>query len=111
MAGYHVIVETERTLDEQSAGEIARALCDAYPGHPWHINIAGRRLIIKHMKMSQKWAMVRPYDDVHDANRLKHEAVMAAGEFLERANLVRGAARDERLVGVDGIPKKDLVIG
>ena len=77
--GYHVIVESEHSGDERSAAEIAHALCAAYPGHPWHVNIAGGRLIIKHMRLSMKWAMIRPYSDVYDANTLKRETVMAAG--------------------------------
>lgn len=111
MAGYHVIVEAEHSVDEPVAAEIARALCEAYPGHPWHVNIIGGVIVIKNMRFSAKWAMVREYGLIHDATKLKHECVMAAGEFLERARVRRGAATGERVVSIDGIPKKDLIIG
>lgn len=111
MSGYHVLVESKEDIDERPAAEVARALCEAYPGHPWHVNIQDGLLIIKHLRMSAKWGMIRKYGIIHDAARLKHECVMAAGEFLERAGLARGVAKDEPIVAVDGIPKKDLAIG
>ena len=108
----HVIVEAEHASDETMAGSVARALCEAYPGHPWHVNITGGMLVIKHMRLSNKWAMARKYNTVaHDFKRLKHEVVMAGGEFLERAGLTRGMDSGERIRSVDGIPKKDLSLG
>jgi hypothetical protein len=111
MDGYHVIVETKNSIDDQVGGEIARSLCEAYPGHPWHINVQDGLIVVKHMRLSAKWGMVRPYSDAHDAARLKREVVMIAGEFLERARLRRGAAGEDNATVVEGIPKKDLVIG
>ncbi len=109
--GYHVVVEADHSLDEPVAGEIARALCEAYPGHPWHVAITGGLIVIKHLRMTAKWGMIRKYDAVHDANRLRREVVSAAGELLERAHMLRGRATEDRVSLVEGIPKKDLVIG
>lgn len=109
MSDYHIIVEADEARDETMAGEVARVLCEAYPGHPWHVRIGGGVIAIKHMKLSGKWAMIRKYARVtFDAKVLKHEIVMAAGEFLERAGLVRGLATGERPKAVEGIPQKDM---
>lgn len=94
------------------AGNVARILSEAYPGHGWHVNIQDGLLIIKHMRLSGKWAMIRKYRTVaHDYNRLKREVVLMGGEFLERAGLTRGMDTGERITSVEGIPKKDLTLG
>lgn len=83
--------------------EIAEILAVAYPGYRWHVRIDGGKLIIKSMKISAVWSMTRDYDDVaHDAKRRKHEVIMAAGEFLECANMRRGEARGDYATTLDG---------
>jgi len=112
MPTYTVLVEGKTPLDEQVAGGVMMVLTEAYPGHPWHVDVHDGLLVIKHMKMSRKWGMVRKLPKVgHDAKVLKHEVVMAAGEFLERAGLARGGMGDEPIKVVEGIPKKDLSLG
>lgn len=112
MSGYHCIVEAKNDADDVLAGNVAKTLLEAYPSHPWHVNIVDGLIIIKHMKLSSKWGMVRKYRNVvHDFKSLKHEIVMAAGEFLERAGLTRGEYDEGQLKRkVDGIPTKDLLI-
>jgi hypothetical protein len=111
--GYNVIVEADQDRDDAKASEVMAILCEAYPGHPWHVRIGGGVIMIKHLKMSNGWGMCKHYDDVtFDAKVLKREIVFAAGEFLERANLRRGKAdADLRITGkIDGIPQKHRVI-
>lgn len=111
--GYHVVVEADDDRDDGKAAEIARILCDAYPGHPWHIRIGKGVIVIKHMKISAKWGIARHYDRVtFDAGVLKRSIVMAAGEFLERANVYRGHLKegDDFKGEVDGVPRKDRVV-
>lgn len=75
--------------------EIGEAICAAYPGYTWHIRIDGGMLIIKNTSISTEWAMARKYSEIaHDAGKRKRDVVMAAGEFLEAANLRRGLARE-----------------
>ena len=70
--------------------EIAEYLSAAYPGHSWHVRIDGGILIIKNMAISATAGMVRKLKDIdHDAGKRKHDVVMAAGEFLECANMRR----------------------
>lgn len=108
----HLIVESKAEVDFTMAGNIARALSEAYPGHPWHVDVRDGVLIIKHMRLTNKWGMVRRLDNVqHDFKRLKHEVVMAGGELLERSGLARGEDSGDRVMAVDGIPKKDLNFG
>lgn len=112
MNDYHIITEADDDRDDGMAKEVAAILAEAYPGHPWHVRIGQGVLTIKHMRLSAKWAMVRKYSRIaFDASVRKREIVMAAGEFLERAGLARGAAVDGALGrSVDGIPHKDLLV-
>lgn len=113
MSGYNVVVEADNDLDDGLAREIAGYLCEAYPGHPWHVRVAQNMLIVKHMKLSSKAGMVRRLNRLTwDARVRKHEVVMAAGEFLERAGLTRGKVVEGEVVGkVEGLRDKDLLPG
>lgn len=110
----HIIVEADDDRDDGKAAEVADILRQAYPGHPWHIRIGRGVIIIKHMGLSSKYGMCRHYDRVtFDAGVLKRDIVMAAGEYLERANIYRGAKRDgevEAVRSVEGIPRKHMVV-
>jgi len=109
---YNVIVEAKNDADDMLAGNVTLILTSAYPGHPWHVNVVDGLIVIKHMKLSAKWAMVRKYTNVvHDFSQLRREIVMAAGEFLERAGLTRGAVIEgEYSRQVEGIAQKDLML-
>jgi hypothetical protein len=48
--GYNVIVEADDDRDDGTAAEVARILCEAYPGHPWHVRVGKGVIIIKHMR-------------------------------------------------------------
>ena len=111
MSGYHVVVEADQAAMEAVANGVARELCVAYPGHPWHVAIADGCLIIKHLRMSPKWGMKRDLRTVHSSDDLKTSAVRHAGEWLERANLARGTDQGEPIEHVEGIPDKDLIRG
>lgn len=100
---YYVQTESSDPLNLPMCKEIAQYLTHAYPGHPWHVRIDGGMLIIKEMRISDKWAMCRKFSDIaHDAKRRKYEVVMAAGEFLECANMKRGQASGETAKTLEG---------
>lgn len=111
MGGYNIIVEADDAADDLMAADIGRALCEAYPGHQWHVRIGKGLLIIKHMQLSYKVGIARRYQRMTwDANARKREAIMAAGEYLERAGLTRGKAREGDVVqAVEGIDHKNLL--
>jgi hypothetical protein len=61
--------------------------------------------------MGKNWGMNAKFKDIkHDAAVFKKDIIMKAGEFLERAGLVRGRATGEPIVHVEGIPDKDQPI-
>ena len=112
MSGYHVIVEGKTGADESTAGQAMNALMEAYPGHPWHVNVMDGCIIIKHMRLSGKWGQVKYTDAIFSASNLKEAVVRMGGEFLERAGMRRGSPSEgEYKRIVEGIPDKDLVIG
>ena len=111
MSGYHVIVEGDTGADETLAHQFMRALVEAYPGHPWHVNVKGGVIALKHMRISNKWAQIKHVNNIFSASDLQKAAVTLGGEFLERAGLTRGEDEGARITNVDGIPTKDLIIG
>lgn len=110
-AAYNVVVEWEHDCDETFAKNVMQVLLDAYPGHPWHVNVTGGVIVLKHMRVSPKWGMVLHYMKVNgDAERLKHGVLIAGGELLERAGEKRGTFDPHRIRAVEGIPTGHLVI-
>ena len=92
---------------EADAHAVLEILCTAYPGHPWATRVDGGIVFIKHLQFGNNYGMVKKFADIkHDATRFKHEIIMAAGEFLERAGLVRGRSTGEEIVHVEGVPDK-----
>lgn len=93
---YYVVTESADEANLPMCKEVAQYLVEAYPGHPWHVRIDGGLLIIKNQRISPIWSMTRRYADIaHDAKRRKHDVIMAAGHFLEAANMRRGMATGE----------------
>ncbi len=102
----YAMTESEDDANLPMCKEIAEYLCGAYPGHSWHVRIDGGLLIIKNMNISPTAAMVRRFSSIaHDAKKRKHDVVMAAGELLEAANMVRGKHDGSVATELDGLPK------
>ena len=100
--------EGDNKLEEADAHKVLEILCVAYPGHPWATRVSGGIVFIKHLEFGTNWGMVRKYSNMkHDSAVFKKEIIMAAGEFLERAGLVRGRANGDDIVRVEGVPEKD----
>lgn len=99
------ITESKDDANLPMAKEIAEILTMAYPGHSWHVRIDGGLLIIKNMHISETASMVRKYSDIaHDAKVRKHDVIMAAGEFLEAANMRRGWFDGQNAKTLEGLP-------
>ena len=104
----HVMTESEDPANLPMCKEIAEYLWGAYPGHSWFVRIDGGMLIIKNLKISEKWAMVRPFSSIsQDAGSRKKEVVMAAGEFLECANMRRAGWQGETAKTLEGRKDKN----
>lgn len=102
-------IDTEHTRDEPLASQMLHDLCETYPGHAWFVIIKGGVVHIKDMELNDKWGMCLHYSQIKDdAKDRKRQIIMAAGEFLERANLRRGRKTDDVALKVEGIPDKHM---
>ena len=93
---------------KSEADRILGILCAAYPGHPWAVRVDQGIIFIRHLEFGNNgWGMNCKFDSVkHDVAVLKRQIIMLAGEFLERAGLVRGRANDDEIIRVEGVPEK-----
>lgn len=99
----YCITESQEPGHLPMCKEIGEYLTQAYPGHTWYVRIDGGMLIIKDYKISDIWSMTRRFDSIaHDAKKRKHDVIMAAGEFLECANMRRGAFEGEYAKTLEG---------
>lgn len=105
--------DTEHDSDETLAREILGYVLAAYPGHGWYVVIRGGVVQVKDLDINPNWGMVLHYTQMKDdATERKRQVVRAAGEFLERANLKRGAMVEGQVVhAVEGIPQKHMARG
>ena len=105
----YAITESQEASNLPKCKEIAEYLAQAYPGHTWYIRIDGGCLIIKNLKIHDKAAMVRKLNTLYqDAERLKHDVVMAAGEFLECAGMRRRAYEGDHVTKLEGMKKGEV---
>lgn len=92
---------------EADAHTVLEILCSGYPGHPWAVRVDQGVVFVRHLEFPGNWGMCKKYQDViHDAMVFKREILSAAGEFLERAGLVRGRYDDSPILRVEGVPDK-----
>lgn len=103
-------IDCERNEDDGMAREILNILVQTYPGHSWFVLIRGGVVQVKNTDWSSEWGMVMHYSDIKsDASERKRSVIRAAGEFLERAHLIRGAKIHEHKVAhIEGMPDKAL---
>lgn len=103
-------IDVENDIDDPIAMQMVRDLLSAYPGHSWFVVIRGGIVHVKDMDINPAWGMCLHYTQIKDdAAERKKQVIRAAGEFLERANLKRGANTGEVVRHVEGIPDKHLV--
>ena len=103
----YCVTESADAANLPKCKEIGEYICAAYPGYSWHVRIDGGCLILKCMSISSTAAMVRHYSATiaQDATRMKHDVVMAAGEFLEAAHLQRGRGQGGVATQLEGLDK------
>ena len=99
--------ESAEPTNISMAKEIAEILSAAYPNHSWYVRIDGGLLIIKNLAISTTAAMCRHITTLdHDATARKRDVILAAGEFLEAANMRRGAYDGEAARQLEGLNGK-----
>ena len=89
----------QEASDIAASKELAEAILKQYPGHYWAIRVQGAQGIatIHHMLLSSEWGYVIRLDKCFSASHLQEKAIRGAGELLERYNVVRGRANDEKM--------------
>lgn len=100
------MTEAKNPLDLATCKRVAEILTPTYPGHSWYVEINDGMLIIKSLKISTNAGFMVPlrrFDG--DAERMKREVIMKAGEFLEAAHLHRGTFKGENAKVLEGLPK------
>lgn len=90
------------------AEKVLGLLCATYPGHPWAVRCGPGFIFIKHLAFGNSgWGMNLKTKDVdYDAAVFKKKIIMLAGEWLERAGLVRGRENGDEIIRVEGVPEK-----
>ena len=102
-------IDCEHDRDDGIARDILFSVATAYPGHSWNVMIRGGIIKISNLDWMNEWGMCFPYASfTGDANVLKRQAVMMCGEFLERANAIRGARTGEKPKDIEGVSRKSL---
>ena len=101
--------DADTNLEAGEADGVLTILCAAYPGHPWFVMCRGGVIFIRYLEPNIRggYGMNVRFKHVnHDAAVMKREIIRMAGEWLERAGLVRGRNNDDEIVSVEGIPLK-----
>jgi len=86
----HVQIEGPGGID--TAKEVFTILQLAYPSYTWNVREVGGALIIKELTLSAIFGpvgMMLPNHKAYSWTQLKHDAVMMAGELLERCGMPR----------------------
>lgn len=106
----HIVgIECKDEADMPLAREVLGYLVFKYPGYQWFVYIAGGVVQIKISNWSDKWGMVMHMSQIaHDAAVRRKSVIRSAGEFLERANMIRGRATGEQVKSIEGVPQRHL---
>jgi hypothetical protein len=104
---YHKV----EACDEVMAKNVAEDLHAHYPGHMWavHVDSEGGVVNIFNLRISGQWGMRLFYRDLalYDSEA-KRKVLMAGGELLERAKMVRGRATGELAYEVEGAKNRRI---
>jgi len=101
--------DTDTSAEQAEAEGVLAVLHAAYPGHPWFVMCRQGLIFIRYLepKVRGGYGMNVKFRDVaHDSAVLKREVIRKAGEWLERAGLVRGRNNEDEIARVEGVPEK-----
>lgn len=96
---------------EDGAKQILHIIMTCYPGH--NVKVWGYTsgvFHITHLDFEQiggNWGMALKGQQFFSASHMQSEVVRKFGEWLERANLKRGAANGDEVTRVEGVPEKN----
>ncbi|HEY6020313.1 MAG TPA: hypothetical protein VIY48_10530 [Candidatus Paceibacterota bacterium] len=96
------LTESKTEKGHAVAKKALEVLTKYYPGYSWFVRCDGGVLDIKAAEIGRA-SMVRHLNKIeHDWTIFEKDILMAAGEFLERAYLLRGISRGEVAKKLDG---------
>lgn len=91
---------------EKEAQSILEVLTFAYPGHPWSVRVYDGGFFIRHLDFPGNWGINhRSQSQTYSATAMKRQIIRMGGEWLERANLIRGRSDDTVASYVEGVPE------
>lgn len=79
------VTSTEDYSQVTKAKEVGDYLNQMYPGHLWFVCWQGGALVVKNMAMDTRYGFI--LRDNSDPKVMRHNAMIAGGELLERAGL------------------------
>ena len=95
MSDAHIEVAELTSLDEigmmQWAKAVAEKLSEVYPNHLWAVAWQGGSIVVKNLSISGFYGMVLENPRKHTLVEILKDAVLKAGELLERCGMKRGA--------------------
>lgn len=92
---------------ESEAEGIIAVLTAAYPNYPWAVRVYDGGFFIRNLDYPEGWGMNFKYKDVgYSASYMKRQIILMAGEWLERANLIRGYNNEDEIQVIEGLPDK-----
>ena len=93
--------EEEKTMMEW-AKHVGDSLCRAYPAHLWAVGWQGGAIVVKNLAISGFYGMVLENPKDMTLKAICKDAVIKAGELLERCGMKRGAWNGECAEKLEG---------
>ena len=94
MSDHEIAVTEVTSLDEIGMMEWAKAVGDrlarTYPDHMWAVAWQGGALVVKNLSISGFYGMILENPKKNTLKEIEKDAVLKAGELLERCGMKRG---------------------
>ena len=86
----------------EKAKQVGEALYKHYPDHLWAVSWQGRALVVKNLAISGMYGMILDNAQRYSSSALERDAIIKAGELLERAGMKRGKWNGEAATRLEG---------
>jgi hypothetical protein len=95
------VTSTEDIKRYEDAKVVGDALQQAYPDHMWAVSWQGGAIVVKNLAIPGNYGMILDNAEQYSATAMKRDAVMKAGELLERCGFKRGRWNGEMATSLD----------
>jgi hypothetical protein len=100
------ITSMDDIKEMETCREVGDALQQAYPHHMWAVSWQGGAIVVKNLAISGHYGMVLDGAERYSASAIKKDAVMKAGELLERCGFKRSAWNGQMATHLEGSDPK-----